>query len=1029
VIRRSYGSGIVQPSRPLVQVLSALDELAAQARPLVAAATAASPVAVIVAEIDDSVAATFPGSEADLETGPFAAALGGLVEHVLRVDDLAARVAGGGGGQFVIVASTASSDDGRALAERLCAAIRVHPTTRARRITISAGAAAAPEHGTTFEALLKSANEALAGIQARGGDGAAAAAPISDTHPRPLSIDRFAGRGRELDSLVQWLDEAATGQPRIVSVYGRTGVGTSTLMRQLETETRLRGGLFVMVSSPEHADCKPYGIWQAFLRSTNIVARAGQRRWAELQNLEPALGTHHVPGIQGPTGSQYRLLSELSEYVRAITGRRLLVLVLDDMHRADATSWDALEHLVGQLDADHIMICVVQGTDPGHDTGSHRRLPLAEGAARELALSNLTRDEVKQWLEGAFHRQQIERELLAFLYRHTEGNPLFLSQMLRAISEDGDLWYGGSRWEWTPVSELRLPPGRRALVARRLSRFSSSTQAVLAAAAIVGREFDVGTLSGAGAGSEAAVRLAVSEAIAAGLIVPTRERRQGSYAFVHEEVGDVLLGTLPRDQLAQVHLRLARWMEKRRPERASDIALHYDAAGVADQAYGWSQTAAKAAERVYAYPIAGALLQIAARNATSPAELADVRVALAHISETGGRFDEVEELCDLAIEWFDGQGDDKRALTLRRMRERARMELGQPARVTLDALTHLDDMAVCLGFDRERVAILLLISLTHARLGDKPTSERIAAEGVKMAESIGDTMLLADAVTRHGNSMLSDAPTRAHPILRRALELYESAGDVRGQARSYMNMGIAAQFESRLEEASQAYGRALTVARAGGMPDVWGLAALNLGVLSLKLGDYDHARELFAEALGLFAAVKHSEYQLAALFNMADADRETGSWESAAQLYDATIPLAQRIGQADIEIGAMAGAGLCALELGRLAEAQAAASAVAHRVRNRAEWFQGREAVEALSIRMEAQIGNYAGAFERLSAAVALAETADVYTAAWIIAAVAGGFPESDAETLAGFVNRYADRVKKLGYAEMTRRFDALLHR
>ena len=357
------------------------------------------------------------------------------------------------------------------------------------------------------------------------------------------------------------------------------------------------------------------------------------------------------------------------------------------------------------------------------------------------------------------------------------------------------------------------------------------------------------------------------------------------------------------------------------------------------------------------------------------------------------------------------------------------MELGQPARVTLDALTLLDEEAVRLRFDRERVAILLLISLTHARLGDKPTSERIAAEGVRMAESIGDTMLLADAVTRHGNSMLSDAPTRAHPILRRALELYESAGDVRGQARSYMNMGIAAQFESRLDEASQAYGRALSAARAGGMPDVWGLAALNLGVLSLKRGDYDHARELFAEALGLFAAVKHSEYQLAALFNMADADRETGSWESAAQLYDATIPLAQRIGQADIEIGAMAGAGLCALELGRLSEAAASAAAVSDRVRNRPEWFQGREAVEALAIRMEAHAGNHAAAFERLAGAVSLAETADVYTAAWIIAAVADGFTDTDGETIARFVNRYAERVKKLGYAEMTRRFDALLHR
>ncbi|HEV8218355.1 MAG TPA: AAA family ATPase, partial [Gemmatimonadaceae bacterium] len=569
----------MQPSRPHVQVLSTLDELATLARPIVAAANASNPVAVIVVEIDRE-----PG--AAVETGPFAAALGGLVEHVLRADDLAARA----GGRFVIVASSASSDDGRALAERLCAAIRINPTTRARRITISAGSAAAPAHGTSFDAVLESAQQALATIQSQGGDGSAESAPISDQQSRPLSIDRFAGRSRELDSLVQWLDEAGTGQPRIVSVYGRSGVGTSTLMRQLETETRLRGGLFAMVSAPENADCKPYGIWQAFLRSTNVVSRARQRRWAELQNLEPALGGHQV---HGHTGSQYRLFSELTEYVRAITGERLLVLVLDDMHRADATSWDALEHLIGQLDTDHVMICVVQGPHPGHDSGPHRRLSLAEESARELILSNLTRDEVKQWLEGAFHRQQIERELLAFLYRHTEGNPFFMSQMLRALTEDGDIWHGRSRWEWTPVSELRLPPGRRELVARRLSRFSSSTQAILAAAAIVGREFDVGTLSGAGAGSEAAVRLAVSEAVAAGLIISTRERRQGCYAFVHEEIADVLLGTLPRDQLAQVHLRLARWMEKRRPELPSDIALHYDAAGVAQQAYRWAQAAAK----------------------------------------------------------------------------------------------------------------------------------------------------------------------------------------------------------------------------------------------------------------------------------------------------------------------------------------------------------------------------------------------------------------------------------------------------
>ena len=68
---------------------------------------------------------------------------------------------------------------------------------------------------------------------------------------------------------------------------------------------------------------------------------------------------------------------------------------------------------------------------------------------REITIANLTRDEVKQWLEAAFHRQQVGRDLLAFLYRHTEGNPLFIAHLLRALVEDGSIWHNGTRWEWT----------------------------------------------------------------------------------------------------------------------------------------------------------------------------------------------------------------------------------------------------------------------------------------------------------------------------------------------------------------------------------------------------------------------------------------------------------------------------------------------------------------------------------------------------------------------------------------------------
>lgn len=993
------------------------DEFVAAAQAAVATAAPRQPVAVLAVEVDPIDDSTGNGKAYESAIN----AVAEIIRHAAREDDMVCRI----GDRLILVLPGTTSEEGRAAGERLASAVRIHAFGEGLgQFTISAGAAAAPEHSTSYDLVFDWALKALRRIQAQGRDGAGAAPlPHHEALHRPLAIDRFAGRTQELGQLMKWLDEAASGQPRVVSIFGETGTGTATLAHQLESEVRLRGGLFVSVSSPDHAVRRPYAAWQSLLRITHRFPTAPDRQWRELQHLEPSLRS---PGDVPQTGSQYRLLGELTEYVRTLAANRLFVLVLDEMQWADGTTWDALEHLINQLDVDRMMIVLTHRPDSAYDSSPHRQMLARFDIVRDLTISRLTRDEVKQWLEAAFHRQVVAREFLAFLYRHTEGNPLFISQLLRALVEDGAIWYNGTRWEWSPVSELRLPAGRRALIAQRLARFSSSTQAVLGTAAIIGREFDVGSLVGAGAGSEAAVRLAISEASTAGLLRSTYERKAGGFAFVHDEIAEVLVETVPRMQLRQLHQRVAQSLEKRRPDLIGEIALHYDAAGEQAEAYRTAQLAAKAADAVYAHGSAGAYLQVAARNAITPAELAEIRVALAHVAETGGRFDEVEELCDLAIEWFEGQSDGRRALTLRRMRERARMELGQPARTTLDALAQLEKEAESLGFDSERLAILMMVSQTYGRLGDQRTAERIAVECVAMAETLGDKGLLAGALNRLGNTVVSEAPGRAYAAYSRALELFDAIGDVRGQARTYGNLGIAAQFESRLDEAQQAYGRAITVARSGGMPDVWGLAALNLGVLSQKCGDYDRARELFGEALALFAAVKHSEFQLAALYNMAHVERELGLWESASELYEATIPLAQRIGQSDIEIGAVAGAGFCFFELGRLEEARRAMDQVAGAMENRVEWFQGREIGEALAIRLAALDGRQLDALTRFERAVLLAEAADFYNAAWLTAICAEDLSRFDRERVKMSILKYSERVRMLGYPEMTRRYDAL---
>ena len=939
------------------------------------------------------------------------------------------------GGDELVALLRASAATARDVAERLCAAVRGHrfpesEKAAAPRVTISIGVASTPEHGTTYAALHSAADAARLRLKSQGRDGAALAPlPNHELPYRPLGIDRFAGRVEEFRTLVAYLDDVVEGQPRAVAVLGEAGAGTATLVRQLEPEVRLRGGSLVVGRAREQRVREPYGVWSSLITALHRLPHAPRGPWRELHHLAPSI-VGEDPAAGARWGSKYRLLDEMAEYIRLCSQGGPLVLLLDEMQWADAASWDVLEHVLQQLDAERVLLCMTFRTDPAYAEAAERRQTLARSPMfRELALPRLTRDEAKRWFEGALHGQELGRELLAFLYRHTEGNPFFIAQLLRTLVEEGALWQGESGWRWTQVSELRLPIGLSPLIARRLGRLSSSTQAVLSIAAILGDEFDVRLVVAAGAGSEAAVQLALSEGLASGILRPSYERGGRGYAFTHAHIVEVLIQSTTPDRLRQLHQRVAEALERRDRARVSEIAQHYDAAGISAPAYSHGLMAAEKAERVYAYSAAQGFLQVAARNATSPAELAEVRVRLAVLAEVTGRFDEAEELCDLAIEWFEGKGDKHRALMLHRMRERARKELGRPARLTLDALLSLEEQARTLGFATERTEILMMLSQTYGRLGDPREAERIAVACVESAEALGDQMLLAQALNRLAITVQPDQPEHAEEIYRRALAIFSEIGDARGQARCHNNLGNIAAQRNTWQDARQSYGTAIALARAAGMPDLWGTAASNLGVSYLRGGEHARARELLGEALALVAAVKNSEIQLYALYNMAVLEWENRAWESGAELYEATASLAQRIGADDVEIGAIAGVGMCRAEEGKFDLARQSLDEIGERVRRRPDWFQGREFVEALTIVLMEAEGRTEEALRHFEATLPKAEASDLYSAVWLTAVCARTLFDRKPERVRPWIERYRSHVDNFGYTDISKQFKDLLDR
>jgi hypothetical protein len=94
---------------------------------------------------------------------------------------------------------------------------------------------------------------------------------------------------------------------------------------------------------------------------------------------------------------------------------------------------------------------------------------------------------------------------------------------------------------------------------------------------------------------------------------------------------------------------------------------------------------------------------------------------------------------------------------------------------------------------------------------------------------------------------------------------------------------------------------------------------------------------------------------------------------------------------------------------------------------NRAEWFQGREIAEALAIRLDAVDGRREDALSRFEHAISLAESADLYNAAWLTAICADSLSRFDRELVKLSIGRYTELVRNLGYPEMTRRYEALI--
>jgi diguanylate cyclase (GGDEF)-like protein/putative nucleotidyltransferase with HDIG domain len=932
------------------------------------------------------------------------------------------------GDEFVILLPHAPAEEAAELAERIRLTVRqasvpLREHSGSSSVTLSLGVAAArPEH-RDFDSLFAAADRALYEAKRRGRDTVVTATEAEEgEHAPTIDLKQFVGRDAEIRRLIRLLDESVNGAPLLVSVVGEAGVGKSTVARRLTTEAAIRGGSLVAGRCSE-ADAKaPYAPWAeaiSALQRTGVVAR---KEWPELSRLVPALAACTVEG----SANKYALFGEIVAFLRLAAAAAPLVVLIDDMQWADAGTWDVLEHVMTQAEHERILICVTMRTEDTRGIAVERRHRLVRDERfHEIQLRRLSDAELGQWLCGVLGGET-SSGLLAYLRRGSEGNPLLATQIVRMLLDENAVRYEHGHWGLRADVDARLPSALSGLIDRRLERLSQETRRILNTAAVIGRDFDMDLAIAAGAGTEDEMLDAIDEAIAHAVIEPVADASPGHFAFTHGLLVDAVRRSINPRRLARIHERIGQAIEQRTPQSAAEIASHYDQAGIPEKTYRHAMAAGDSSLATYAHGEARTFFEVAERVATDPVDRAWALHRLAEVAETEGRHALGEELCDRALAGLDGRPDDHVALGLRRMRHRTRALQGQPAQATIAACRELLMTARALGDHAEESQLLNMISQYEVRLGEWREAEDAACEAVAAAEKTNDARLLAESLTRLGTSVIDRRSPDAADFHSRALSLFRSVGDRGGEARCHINIGLLHRRSGQSKAAESAFDQALEAATVARAVDLAGLASLNLGISYLRSGRLELASERYHEALGRFTESANESHRLSTLYNMAHLARESEDWATASALYDQVVAVAARIGQPDVELGARAGHALASLAVGARSVADDAMRWIRANVETRPDWwFQGRDLVDVLRIRMAAERGDDAHALRLLHDAIAIARRHDPYAAAYLVSACAPSFRRSQDALLASIDEMMPEAVA-LGFVAIAERLSAL---
>jgi hypothetical protein len=577
-------------------------------------------------------------------------------------------------------------------------------------------------------------------------------APVSDRR------STLFGRAREVRTLLSGLDGAREGRGGVALIAGEPGIGKTRLLEELEALGGERGFLVAWGRGWELGSAPTYWPWIEVLR-TVLARRSSKGAATEVVRLLPevSLGAKRSGSdAQGPS-DPFEVGDAVSQYLREAAVETPLLVLLDDLHAADPSSLELAEFVARQVRDCRIYL-----------VGSHRDVEarLTPEVDRSLsrfgrlgdvvALRRLDIEDVEALAREEAGR--IDEESARMIHSATEGNPLFVRELLRLISARGSASGG-------------VPAGVRAVLRERLALLPPATVALLQAAAVVGREFSIAVAANVAGVTAAALEEAVVEARRADLL---GEARPGHLRFSHALVAETLAADLAPPVRAKLHRAAAEELEKLHADDPSaplgEIAQHWFEAGAEafERALDSACLAASVASRRMAFADASALYERALQclAASAPGDAARraqlLVLQVEALSQCGDRT-RAESLCTTVCDLARSLGDSE-------LFARAALALGAEGSIGRadPVVMNLLEEALALlppGDEAYRAKVMARLASARQPALDPSGPVALAREAIAMARRLGDPSLVLPVVHAAMGALMDFAPAEERAAL------------------------------------------------------------------------------------------------------------------------------------------------------------------------------------------------------------------------------------------------------------------------